>query len=137
MCLSISFFLFINTYLYYFSINSSRCMNNEHKDHKISLPNGQSKRFLIFLIVTPCLGAYLIGLTIQMANQIGFYLFNHHPLLGCLLDWSYNPNGQSNRFLSFQSSPLLGCLLDWSYNPNGQLNRFFILFFWYGLAIVG
>ena len=50
---------------------------------------------------SPHEGAYLIGLTIQMADQKGFYLFNHHPLLGCLLDWSYNPNGQSKRFLSF------------------------------------
>ena len=70
-------------------------------------------------------GAYLIGLIIQMANQRGLYLFNHHPLLGCLLDWSYNPKGQLNRFFLFNHHPLLGCLLDWSYNPNGQLNRFF------------
>ena len=49
------------------------------------------KKVFIFVIITPYLGAYLIGLTIQMANQRGFFLFNHHPLLGCLLDWSYNP----------------------------------------------
>ena len=57
--------------------------------------------FFIFLIITPYLGVYLISLTIQMANQRGFFLFNHHPLLGCLLDWSYNPNGQSKRFFLF------------------------------------
>ena len=28
----------------YFSINFSRCMNNEHKDHKISLPNFNFER---------------------------------------------------------------------------------------------
>ena len=29
------------------------------------------------------------------------FFFSHHPLLGCLFDWSYNPDGQSKRFFSF------------------------------------
>ena len=58
------------------------------------------------------MGACLIGLTIQIANQRGFYLFNHHSLLRCLLDWPYNPNSQSKRFLIFLIvTPCLGAYL--------------------------
>ena len=38
-------FHFFHKYIpIYFSINSFRCMNNEHKDHKISLPNFDFER---------------------------------------------------------------------------------------------
>ena len=38
MSLSIPFSFYQNIPIY-FSINSSRCINNEHKDHKIAFPN--------------------------------------------------------------------------------------------------
>ena len=45
MCLCPFLFLFICTYPYISSfINSSKSINNEHKDHKISLPDFDFKR---------------------------------------------------------------------------------------------
>ena len=44
MCLCPFHFSFHKYIPIYFSINSSRCMNNEHKDHKISLPNFDFER---------------------------------------------------------------------------------------------
>ena len=77
---------------------------------------------------SPHEGAYLIGLTIQMADQRGLYLFNHPHYLGayliCLTIQMTNPRG----LYLFNHPPYLGaCLIGLTTPMTNQRGFFFFL----------